>query len=98
MRDYRDVDCEVAREALSARLDGEREPVPSSRVDEHLADCAACRAWFDQVASEARGLRRLVESRPVIAPLVPLEIGRISSRCRPLLAIVTRPRGILTNS
>ncbi len=82
LRDYRVVDCEVAREALSARLDGEREPVPSARVDEHLGECAACREWFDQVASEAHSLRRLVQSRPVIAPLAPLEIGRVSPRRR----------------
>jgi predicted anti-sigma-YlaC factor YlaD len=79
LRDYRSVDCEVAREALSARLDGEREPVPSARVDEHLVECAACRNWFDQVASEAR---RLVGSRPVIAPVAPIEIERVPPRRR----------------
>lgn len=57
------MDCEVAREALSARLDGERAPVPSARVDEHLGECSACRAWFTQVASQAGDLRRLAESR-----------------------------------
>lgn len=72
----------MARESLSARLDGEREPVPSARVDEHLGECAACRVWFDEAASDARGLRRLVQSRPVIAPMVPLEIGRVSPRPR----------------
>lgn len=66
------MDCEVAREALSARLDGEREPVPSARVDQHLDECAACREWFDLVGLQARELRRLVESRPVIAPVGPI--------------------------
>ncbi|RUP06820.1 MAG: hypothetical protein EKK34_01685 [Mycobacterium sp.] len=66
------MDCEVAREALSARLDGEREPVPSARVDQHLDECGACREWFDQVGRQARELRRLVESRPVIAPVGPI--------------------------
>jgi predicted anti-sigma-YlaC factor YlaD len=65
------MDCEVAREALSARLDDEREPVPSARVDEHLGECAACRAWFEQVADQVDMLRRLVQSRPVITPLGP---------------------------
>lgn len=68
------MDCEVAREALSARLDGEREPVPSARVDQHLEECGACREWFDQVSRQARQLRRLVESRPVIAPVGPIGI------------------------
>ncbi|OBF86859.1 hypothetical protein A5791_20025 [Mycobacterium sp. 852002-51163_SCH5372311] len=40
------MDCDIAREALSARLDGEREPVPSARVDEHLASCRQCRGWY----------------------------------------------------
>jgi predicted anti-sigma-YlaC factor YlaD len=76
------MDCEVAREALSARLDGEREPVPSARVDEHLGECAACRAWFARVADQARDLRRLVESRPNIAPVAPFGSGRIAPRRR----------------
>jgi RNA polymerase sigma-70 factor (ECF subfamily) len=51
--DYRYVDCEVAREALSARIDGEREPVPSARLDEHLDQCADCRSWLEAVAVQA---------------------------------------------
>ncbi|HOW96081.1 MAG TPA: zf-HC2 domain-containing protein, partial [Mycolicibacterium fallax] len=39
------MNCDVAREALSARIDGEREPVPAARVDEHLAGCADCTDW-----------------------------------------------------
>ncbi len=76
--DYRGMDCDVAREALSARLDGEREPVPTARVDEHLSGCAECRTWFDQVSEQATALRKLVHSRPVIASLGP--IGTAQSR------------------
>lgn len=76
------MDCGVAREALSARLDGEREPVPSVRVDEHLGECAECRAWFDQVAAQSRSLRRLVRARPVIAPLGPFGGARVPPRRR----------------
>jgi predicted anti-sigma-YlaC factor YlaD len=86
LRDYRDVDCEVAREALSARLDGEREPVPSARVDEHLVVCVECRAWRDQVASQVHDLRRLAHSRPVITPLGPFGMGRLASPRRPRMA------------
>lgn len=74
LSDYRRVDCEVAREALSARLDGEREPVPSVRVDEHLVDCAACRDWFNQAAEQTRGMHRLAHSHPFSAPLRPVEV------------------------
>ncbi|UKN43091.1 membrane protein [Mycobacterium lepromatosis] len=85
MRDDRDMDCEVAREALSARLDGEREAVPSVRVDEHLGECSACRAWFDQVADQAHDLRQLVDSRPAIIPVDALEIVTPPRRRRPLM-------------
>lgn len=71
------MDCKVAREALSARLDGERVPVPSARVDEHLDECAACRAWFEQVSCQVHRLRRLVESRPAMTPVVPVQVSAI---------------------
>jgi predicted anti-sigma-YlaC factor YlaD len=92
VRDYRNVDCEVAREALSARLDGEREPVPSARVDEHLDECAECRAWRDRAASQAADLRRLAQSRPVITPLGPFGIDRVTTQLRRRMAW---PRGAL---
>lgn len=82
VRDYRRVYCEVAREALSARLDGEREPVPAARVDEHLDGCAECRLWFDQVQTQARDLQRMLQSRPVIAPLSPIDLGSVPPRRR----------------
>ena len=72
----------MAREALSARLDGEREPVPSARVDEHLGECAECRTWFDQVADQSHSLRRLVRARPVIAPIGPFLAARVQPRRR----------------
>ncbi|MGW3961863.1 zf-HC2 domain-containing protein [Amycolatopsis sp. NPDC005003] len=54
--------CEECREALSARLDGEAEPVSP---DEHLTSCAACREWLEG----AERLRRAMLLRP--APPVP---------------------------
>lgn len=53
------MDCRVAREALSARMDGEREPVPSARTDEHLAQCEACRQWRTAATQQSEQLRRL---------------------------------------
>lgn len=61
MRENGRVDCVVAREALSARLDGEREPVPSARVDEHLRDCRDCAAWYDRAAVLGLQLRNLAD-------------------------------------
>ncbi|CAM4217045.1 putative transmembrane transcriptional regulator (anti-sigma factor) [Mycobacterium basiliense] len=53
------MDCDVAREALSARIDGEREPVPTARVDEHLASCVDCRDWYARAVEQTQQLRRL---------------------------------------
>lgn len=57
MTDNIHVECDTCREALSARLDGEPEPVPSGQVDEHLAECSSCRAWHDEAAALTRTLR-----------------------------------------
>lgn len=53
MRDDGGVECEVAREALSARIDGERQSVPAARVDEHVAGCRGCQAWVSFVDQQA---------------------------------------------
>lgn len=59
MGDHGGVNCDVAREALSARIDGEREPVPSARVDEHLRGCRWCAAWHTSAQEQAGVLRSL---------------------------------------
>ena len=46
--------CEVAREALSARLDGEPQPVLAQQVDAHLQSCAGCRDWLIGAAVQTR--------------------------------------------
>lgn len=56
------MECEIAREALSARVDGEHEPVPARRVDEHLASCPECRQWQDEMNSQMELLRGLIAS------------------------------------
>ncbi|OBA87861.1 hypothetical protein A5642_18280 [Mycolicibacterium mucogenicum] len=54
------MECEIAREALSARMDGEHEPVPARRVDEHLTSCPECRQWQDELNSQMDVLRGLI--------------------------------------
>lgn len=61
------MDCDVAREALSARIDGEREPVPAARVDEHLTTCDRCVAWYAQAVEQTQQLRRLAGRSQVAA-------------------------------
>lgn len=58
----------MAREALSARIDGEREPVPAARVDEHLEQCADCGAWLEHVTAQAAGLRRMAQRPAALQP------------------------------
>jgi RNA polymerase sigma-70 factor (ECF subfamily) len=48
--------CEVAREALSARLDGERPEVLAQQVDAHLESCGRCRTWLIGAAVQTRRL------------------------------------------
>lgn len=75
MREDGRVDCAVAREALSARLDGEREPVPSARVDEHVRSCPRCTAWFADTREHAMALRRLAGA-PLLSATPPPEPRR----------------------
>jgi predicted anti-sigma-YlaC factor YlaD len=56
------VDCDTCREAVSARLDGEAEPVPVEETDAHLDSCAACRQW----QHDAAALTRSVRLRPAV--------------------------------
>jgi predicted anti-sigma-YlaC factor YlaD len=39
------MDCDMAHEAISARIDGEDSGVPAAALAAHLSGCAACRAW-----------------------------------------------------
>ena len=61
----------MAREALSARVDGEHEPVPSARVDEHVAGCAECCAWRDAMTGQAARLHRLAADPPLTGVVTP---------------------------
>jgi predicted anti-sigma-YlaC factor YlaD len=77
------MDCDVAREALSARIDGEREPIPAARVDEHLAGCQPCQEWQAAAVRQTQLLRRmagrsqLAAARPP-ATDQPRRAGRLS--------------------
>lgn len=51
------MECNICREALSARLDGEPEGVRADEVDAHLESCASCQSWHDDAAALTRTLR-----------------------------------------
>jgi RNA polymerase sigma-70 factor, ECF subfamily len=54
----------VAREALSARLDGERQHVPAARVDAHLGSCPDCRTWLAGAIELTRRTRAAGSAAP----------------------------------
>lgn len=56
MRNDAGMRCDVAREALSARLDGERPEVLAQQVDAHLESCRRCRTWLIGAAVQTRRL------------------------------------------
>jgi predicted anti-sigma-YlaC factor YlaD len=83
------VDCDVAQEALSARIDGEREPVPAARVDEHVATCEDCRAWYAQAVEQTQQLRRLAGRSQVAAVAAASDRPAVSRAPRRLPSIST---------
>jgi predicted anti-sigma-YlaC factor YlaD len=51
------VDCDRAREAISARIDDEDSGVPDAALAAHLSGCAACRAWEQRAHAVTRRAR-----------------------------------------
>ncbi|MEC3979301.1 zf-HC2 domain-containing protein [Amycolatopsis sp. H20-H5] len=61
------MSCETYREALSARIDGERGPLPEQQVDLHLTGCPACHRWYEQSLLLRRSM--LVRAAPPVPDL-----------------------------
>jgi predicted anti-sigma-YlaC factor YlaD len=78
------MECTDIREALSARLDGEDPGVPTSALDEHVATCAACAGWNDELSV----LHRMVRVRE--AEAVPDLSAAIVDACAPGLTAARR--------
>jgi predicted anti-sigma-YlaC factor YlaD len=51
------MECDRAREAISARIDGEDTGVPSGALEAHLAGCADCRGWQQRAHAMTRRAR-----------------------------------------
>ena len=87
VRDHYVVECNIARDALSARIDGEREPIPVARVDEHLSACEPCRQWHAAAVEQTQVLRRLAGRSQVAAvpPIPPARRARLPIRGLPAL-------------
>lgn len=85
------VRCEVARQALSARIDGEYEGVPPSRVDEHLAECSACRSWFGVATRQSEALAGIGRGASARRP-TSVDLGTGLTRVTQLSGTYLRPR------
>ena len=57
-------DCDRAREAVSAQLDGELSELGSARLAAHLRECPACSAYAFEVAAVATRIRSAPLERP----------------------------------
>lgn len=51
------MECDRAREAISARIDGEDPGVPGGALEAHLDGCAACRGWQQRAHAVTRRAR-----------------------------------------
>jgi predicted anti-sigma-YlaC factor YlaD len=51
------MECDRAREAISAQIDGEVTGVPEGALDEHLAGCQACSDWQQRAHAMTRRAR-----------------------------------------
>lgn len=78
------TDCERVRRTLMAALDAEGEP-PAGADREHLATCASCARWLEEMRSVTTGIQAL--SYPAVAadlwPAVERRIGALESRPLP---------------
>src|SRR4051812_6972131 len=59
------TECVWAREAASARIDGELGTVESLRLDRHLRTCLACFAHVSDIGSVAIAIRGGLLEQPV---------------------------------
>lgn len=65
------VNCESARELLSAQLDQETTIAENMAASRHLGDCVGCSEWLDSVTAVTRALRlRAAEEVPNVVPKV----------------------------
>jgi predicted anti-sigma-YlaC factor YlaD len=61
------MNCDSARIAISALLDGEPPLVDRSQLEQHLAECVHCRAWRERAHEVTRAMR-LQPAAPAPAP------------------------------
>ena len=91
--------CAPFREALSALLDGEETPIALPEVEGHVASCAGCHAWVDELNTLHRMVRvREAERVPdlsarIVAAFAPAATSE--RRRSPLAELISAPRWAL---
>jgi predicted anti-sigma-YlaC factor YlaD len=68
--------CDPIREALSARLDGESAGLDDPTIDGHLAGCASCAAWQEDIVTLHRAVR--VREAEVVPDLSAAIVDRVA--------------------
>jgi len=78
------VDCEAAREAISALLDGEPAGVDVAELERHLAACADCVAWREDAHAVTRRARvALAGSAPQADAALLAAVAQVRRERRP---------------
>src|SRR5579872_251223 len=75
------MDCEAARNAISALIDGELPGSERPALEAHLERCAGCRAWKEH-AHEITRRARIASAAPVPPPDARLRAA-VAMRARP---------------
>ena len=86
------MDCEAAREAISALLDGEPLGVDRQALEVHLARCPACSRWREGAHMVTRRVR-LAPARAVAPPargLLAAVVAGFGPQRRPRQIVLTR--------
>jgi predicted anti-sigma-YlaC factor YlaD len=69
--DYRNMNCDTAREAISAVLDGEPADIDPAELDRHLLECVDCLRWREGAHELTRRVR-LQPAHPAPRPTAQL--------------------------
>jgi predicted anti-sigma-YlaC factor YlaD len=94
MSDHMGMRCDLAHEALSARLDGELGELEDAALDHHLETCTGCRAHARALAGLHRSLR-VREAEPVpdlTRQIMAATADQLPSPHRPAARAVEWPR------
>src|SRR5438105_1270953 len=88
------MDCEQALALISAQIDREIEPADRARLEQHLAECPACRATADAFALQDEELRHTFVPRreAAVATAVRIDADRRATLDRGTVFLEVAPQ------